>query len=98
MHASSRCLTLAASLLAITLSGAAQNTTYPSETPVSFPPTNAGFDHVRRDVMIPMRDGIKLHTVILVPNGAKNAPILFTRTPYSATELTTHRHRSHIRA
>ncbi len=35
-----------------------------------------------------MRDGVKLHTVILVPNGAKHAPILLTRTPYSADVLT----------
>jgi predicted acyl esterase len=35
--------------------------------------------------MIPMRDGVKLHTVILVPKGAKGAPILLTRTPYDAT-------------
>ena len=34
--------------------------------------------------MIPMRDGVKLHTVILVPKGAKHAPILLTRTPYNA--------------
>ena len=40
--------------------------------------------------MIPMRDGVKLHTVILVPKGARNAPILLTRTPYNADELTTH--------
>ena len=40
--------------------------------------------------MIPMRDGVKLHTVILVPKGAKDAPILLTRTPYNATELTSH--------
>jgi hypothetical protein len=46
--------------------------------------------------MIPMRDGVKLHTVILVPRGAKNAPILLTRTPYSATELTTHAQSSHL--
>src|SRR5262245_26917614 len=56
----------------------------PSEIPAKFEPTNDGFDHVRRDVMIPMRDGVKLHTVILVPKGAKNAPILLTRTPYDA--------------
>jgi uncharacterized protein len=62
----------------------------PSEAPDKFVPTNDGFDHVRRDVMIPMRDGVKLHTVILVPKGAKNAPILLTRTPYDATRLTTH--------
>ena len=40
--------------------------------------------------MIPMRDGVKLHTVILVPKGARNAPILLTRTPYNADALTTH--------
>ena len=34
--------------------------------------------------MIPMRDGVKLHTVIVVPKGAKRAPILLTRTPYNA--------------
>ncbi len=35
------------------------------------------------DVMIPMRDGIKLHTKIFVPANAKTSlPILFLRTPY----------------
>ncbi len=62
----------------------------PSETPNTFAPTFDGFDYVRRDVMIPMRDGVKLHTVILVPNGAEDAPILLTRTPYDATTLTSH--------
>jgi len=60
----------------------------PSEIPAKFVPTNHGFDHIRREAMIPMRDGIKLFTVILVPTGAKGAPILLTRTPYSAAELT----------
>jgi uncharacterized protein len=36
--------------------------------------------------MIPMRDGVKLHTVIVVPKGARRAPLLLTRTPYNATE------------
>ncbi len=62
--------------------------TLPSETPQKFVPTYDGFDHVRRIEMIPMRDGVKLYTVILVPKGAKGAPILLTRTPYSAKELT----------
>jgi uncharacterized protein len=35
-----------------------------------------------------MRDGVKLHTVILVPKGAKGAPILLTRTPYDAIRPT----------
>src|SRR5712671_2523658 len=70
--------------------------TLPSETPAQFTPSTYGFDYARRDVMIPMRDGVKLHAVILVPKGAKNAPILLTRTPYDATDLTTHAHSSHL--
>ncbi len=69
---------------------------YPSETPAEFKATSWGFDYERRDVMIPMRDGVKLHTVILVPKGAKGAPILLTRTPYDANELTTRRESSHL--
>jgi putative CocE/NonD family hydrolase len=71
-------------------------TTLPSEMPAQLTPVTDSFDYVRRDVMIPMRDGVKLHTVILVPKGAKNAPILLTRTPYDATDLTTHEHSSHL--
>ncbi|MEO6326141.1 MAG: CocE/NonD family hydrolase [Thermoanaerobaculia bacterium] len=43
-----------------------------------------------------MRDGVKLHTVVLVPKGAKGAPILLTRTPYGATDLTTHNASVHL--
>ena len=72
---------------------------YPSETPEEVKPSEASFDYERREVMIPMRDGVKLHTVILVPRTAtkeKHAPILLTRTPYSADELTTHIHSAHL--
>ena len=48
----------------------------PSETPATLETPTAAFDYLRREVMIPMRDGVKLHTVILVPKGAKGAPIL----------------------
>ena len=41
-------------------------------------------DYIRREEMVPMRDGVKLYTVILVPKDARNAPILLTRTPYNA--------------
>ncbi len=38
------------------------------------------------EVMIPMRDGVKLHTVICTPNNAAEPlPILMTRTPYGAS-------------
>ena len=40
----------------------------------------------KTSVMIPMRDGIKLYTVIFTPVNAKSTvPILLTRTPYSAS-------------
>src|ERR1700730_16309103 len=68
----------------------------PSEIPGKFTPKNDSFDHTRREVMIPMRDGVKLHTVILIPKGAKKAPILLTRTPYSADKLTSHADSAHL--
>ena len=43
-----------------------------------------GADYVKKVVMIPMRDGVKLYTVIVVPKDAKRAPIMLTRTPYNA--------------
>jgi putative CocE/NonD family hydrolase len=69
---------------------------FPSETPATLAPATDGFDYVKRDVMVPMRDGVKLHTVILLPKGAKDAPILLTRTPYNATELTSRAHSAHL--
>jgi len=68
----------------------------PSETPEHLEPATDGFDYVKRDVMIAMRDGVKLHTVILVPKGAQRAPILLTRTPYDATALTGHAKSPHL--
>ncbi|MEK6334575.1 MAG: CocE/NonD family hydrolase [Acidobacteriota bacterium] len=85
---------IASAVLLFTSTLAAQ--TLPNETPEKITPTNDAFDYTRRDVMIPMRDGIKLHTVILVPKGAKGAPILLTRTPYNASALTTRTDSSHL--
>ncbi len=55
------------------------------DIPQKFTPPVGAFDYTRREVMIPMRDGVKLHTVIMVPKGAASAPILLTRTPYDAS-------------
>lgn len=41
-------------------------------------------DYIKRVEMIPMRDGTRLYTVIVIPKGAKNVPIILTRTPYNA--------------
>jgi len=45
-------------------------------------------DYIRREEMIPMRDGVKLYTVIVMRKGTKDAPILLSRTPYDANRAT----------
>ncbi|MEJ0038002.1 MAG: CocE/NonD family hydrolase [Gammaproteobacteria bacterium] len=54
------------------------------DIPPQFDPPSDLADYVKREVMIPMRDGIKLHTLIYVPQGVTRGPLLLTRTPYSA--------------
>jgi uncharacterized protein len=76
--------------------GQASSAGLPSETPARLEPVTSSFDYVRREVMIAMRDGVKLHTVIVVPKGAKNAPILLTRTPYDASRSTSRAASSHL--
>src|SRR2546426_6260057 len=55
------------------------------DIPAKFDAPTSKYDYVKREVMIPMRDGVKLHTVIVIPKGAKSVPILLTRTPYNAS-------------
>jgi uncharacterized protein len=55
-----------------------------SDIPAKWDEPHPGYDYEKREAMIPMRDGIKLHTVILVPKGAKGLPMLLERTPYNA--------------
>ncbi|MDB5754657.1 MAG: glutaryl-7-ACA acylase [Massilia sp.] len=62
----------------------------PSETPAEFAPVTTSFNYVKRTVMVPMRDGVRLNTVIIIPRNAKGAPVLLTRTPYDAAGLTSH--------
>jgi putative CocE/NonD family hydrolase len=69
---------------------------YPSETPNKFEPVTDSYEYTSRDVMIAMRDGVKLHTVILVPKGATHAGMLLTRTPYDAKKLTSHSPSGHL--
>ncbi|KMS59885.1 glutaryl-7-ACA acylase [Novosphingobium barchaimii LL02] len=45
-------------------------------------------DYVRRVVMVPMRDGTKLYTVIVFRKGTTEGPILLSRTPYNADKST----------
>jgi uncharacterized protein len=103
MLKSLRALTPALLLSTIIITAAHAQTTpqypdYPSETPQTFTPPTAGMDYTRRDVMIPMRDGVHLHTVILIPKGASHAGILLTRTPYSANILAANQPSTHLGA
>jgi len=88
-----------AAAVSVAAMGAAQQPQYPdypSETPQHLEPATTGWDYARREVMIPMRDGVKLHAVILVPKGAHSAPILLTRTPYSADGQTQNSASAHL--
>src|ERR1700678_1008118 len=71
---------LIAALCAMTTLSVADN-----DIPKAFTAPTANQDYIKRESMIPMRDGVKLYTVIVVPKGARNAPILLTRTPYNAS-------------
>ena len=66
------------------------------DTPAHFAPKTDSFDYARREVMIPMRDGVKLHTVILVPKGAQHAPIMLDRTPYNAADILSKTQSAHM--
>lgn len=56
------------------------------DVPEAFEAARESFDFERREAMVPMRDGVRLYTVILVPRGREGEamPILLTRTPYGA--------------
>ncbi|HRI50083.1 MAG TPA: CocE/NonD family hydrolase [Pseudomonadota bacterium] len=77
---------------------AAGSVALPSDIPAQFTPARDSFDYVKREVMIPMRDGVRLHTVVMLPRGITRAPILLTRTPYGADRATAKANSSHLTA
>jgi uncharacterized protein len=82
-----RVLAAAVGILASSLAFAQQpSSDLPSDIPAKLKPADQEFDFAKRDVMIPMRDGVKLHTVILLPRDLTHAPLLLTRTPYGASK------------
>jgi putative CocE/NonD family hydrolase len=92
---------LAAAAAVLTLvSGpvAAQTDPMTPDIPAKFDLPTAANDYVKRTVMIPMRDGVRLYTVIVMPKGAQDAPILLTRTPYNAKKRATRTQSPHIDA
>lgn len=71
------------------LLSAAQTSPLAPDIPEKFTAPTEDYDYVRREEMIPMRDGVKLYTVIVIPKGAARAPMLLSRTPYDADARTT---------
>ena len=71
-------------LASVTARSFAQTPPLTPDVPAHFDAVAAAADYVKRVEMIPMRDGVKLYTVIVIPKGAAHAPILLTRTPYNA--------------
>jgi putative CocE/NonD family hydrolase len=59
----------------------------PAQRPHYSAPRSA-YVYQRRELMVTMRDGVSLYTVLIIPKGAKRAPILLDRTPYSADKAT----------
>lgn len=80
-----RTIALAAVLAAaLATTALAQTAPISPDIPAGFTPDTSAYDYVKRVEMIPMRDGTRLYTVIVIPKGAKDAPIVLTRTPYNA--------------
>jgi putative CocE/NonD family hydrolase len=52
----------------------------------SYDPILPEADYVKRLAMVPMRDGTRLYTVIVMKKGTRGGPILLSRTPYDAKE------------
>ena len=81
-----RWLLVGAALFMVNPSAVAQTPPLTPDIPPKYEAPKATYDYVKREVMIPMRDGVKLFTVIVIPRGAKNAPMILTRTPYNAAK------------
>ncbi len=94
------CAALAAVCFTLTLDDARADgaTNLPSDTPKTFQSRTNEFDYVKREEMVPMRDGVKLKTFILIPKGATRAPMLLTRTPYNSSGRVSRSESPHLAA
>ena len=75
-------------LIAIAAAPPARVTPMTPDVVAKYEPILPEADYIKRVVMVPMRDGTKLYTVIVMKKGARNAPILLSRTPYDAKSST----------
>lgn len=78
----------AVALLMLASAGTPQTPPMTPDIPDGFETVTPAADYIRREVMIPMRDGKKMFAVIVMRKGTANAPILLTRTPYNAGDTT----------
>jgi putative CocE/NonD family hydrolase len=76
--------------------GAPPVDTLASDLAPAYRPSTAEADYVRREAMIPMRDGVQLYTLILMKKGVTHGPILLERTPYGADASATHGSSQHL--
>ena len=67
---SMRSVLTAAAFLTFASAIHAQTPPLTPDIPKKFETAAASYDYAKRDVMVPMRDGVRLHTVIVVPKGA----------------------------
>jgi uncharacterized protein len=79
-------LSLVSALTATTALSAQTAPLYPpgGDIPKAFAAPTQLLDYERRVLDIPMRDGVRLHTVMIIPRGLTRAPIMLDRTPYDA--------------
>ena len=87
MPQSARVHLLSAVLAALTVAAA-----LPRESAAAQRPAAPDTSFTMQEAMVPMRDGVKLHTVIFVPKSADGPlPFLFERTPYGLDAVTARR-------
>src|SRR3982751_3048787 len=92
MKTFTRFVPLAAAGILVTATASAQTST--PVTPMTpdvidnYEQTLPSADFIRREAMVPMRDGVKLYTVVVMKKGTANGPMLLSRTPYDAHHST----------
>jgi uncharacterized protein len=93
-----RSMTSATAACVLAALAGAQTPPMQPDIPSHFEVPTTQFDYVKREVMVPMRDGVKLFTVVMIPKGAHDAPIILTRTPYDAAKRAEHYVSPHLTA
>src|SRR5262252_9608989 len=82
------------SLILLAAAAVAAPQTPPRVTPMTpdgvdkYEQTLPSADFIRREAMVPMRDGVKLYTTWVMKKGVTKGPILLSRSPYDAHHST----------